>query len=386
MKKRTWLLFWSGLVALAVGIGVYIGSSNPPAYQGRGLFSWLNDLTPANSFRSPPVQFSMPTGRVPASNLNIQSFMNLPGATVAYAASTRNPHLEASDAIRAMGTNSLPFLLSLLHKQDGALKASLLKLLKKQSLLKLQPVSAEQRRGQALSALNELGPIAAPAWRTLVADKGATPELRRMAILALGTFLGEPEASIPVLLAETGDPTMATYANSAILHYGARSALPILIQYVGGTNLDCEIQALDMLQSFGRQAKAAAPVLSRRLDSTSAGMRERTAVTLLSCDPENLSAMLLLLNSPPVQRRVAICWDLERLHPQAANIVPALALCLKDPEPRLREAAAQTLSAYGAQANSAIPLLTALLQDPNPSVRSSATKALAAISSAQDSP
>ena len=367
--RKRFLMCVCGAAVLAMATASYFSLPSQPMYEERTLLSWLNDLRPAVSYQSvisPLPRMGVSVGGPPALGSPLPN---------------RNLQLDAAEAVRKMGTNSFPFLLALLHKEDSDLKIRLLTLLKKQSWLKVSPISAEQRHAQALAALHELGSLASPFWRALLVDKKATQTLRASAAVQLGSLVAEPQETIPLLLKETDEPVLGTCANSAIVHYGAETAGPILLQYVGGTNVNLEAQAMRVLQSFGTRAKGAVPSLLRRLECADAAIRERAATTLLSCDPKNIPAMLCLLPQPPLSRRLAMCWGLEQLHEGAGGAVPALTRCLQDPEPQIREAAAEALTAYGAEASSASSLLSTLVADPNYNVRRAATNALAALRS-----
>lgn len=370
--RKRFILCVCGTGVLAVATSFYLSVPSQPIYQERTLLSWLNDLTPAVSYQtvgSPLPRMAVSVGVSPALG------SAAPGSPVA----NRNLQLDAADGVRKMGTNSFPFLLALLRKEDSDLKVRLLALLKKHSWLKLNPISAEQRHAQALAALHELGPLAAPLWKALLLERRAKSNLRVMAVVQLGSLLPEPQEIIPLLLKETDGAPLGSYANSAILHYGAQTAVPILQQYIGGTNLHQEAQAMRMLQSFGTRAKAVVPSLLRRLECQHAAVREQAAVTLLSCDPKNIPAMLSLLPEPPLSRRLAICWGLEQVHEQPAAAVPALMSCLRDPEAQIREAAAEALAAYAAEAGSASSVLGAMVEDPDYNVRRAVTNALSAV-------
>src|SRR3954462_905036 len=275
MKTRKRLLLCvCGVAVLAVATAAYLALPGQPTYEERSLLSWLNDLRPAGSYQT--VASALPRLGVSVGG----------PPTLGSPPPDRNLQLNAAEAVRKMGTNSFPFLSALLRKEDSDLKIRLLALLKKQSWLKVNPISAEQRHAQALSALHELGPLAFPFWRDLLVDKKAKQSLRVCAVLELGSLLPEPKQTIPLLLKETDGPVLGTYANSAIVHYGSEMAVPLLLQYVGGTNLNLEAQAMRVLQSFGTRTKGAVPSLLRRLACPDPAIRERAATTLLSCDPK----------------------------------------------------------------------------------------------------
>jgi hypothetical protein len=68
----------------------------------------------------------------------------------------------ASEAIRAMGTNCLPFLLANIKHRDSPLKQKLLKLVAKQHLIRIPFYGDDPCRYNSVLALSVLGYDAAP--------------------------------------------------------------------------------------------------------------------------------------------------------------------------------------------------------------------------------
>ncbi len=106
-------------------------------------------------------------------------------------------------AIRAMGTNCLPFLLSRIKHKPSRLTAKVVELVSKQQLLKLPFYGMGRYRFASMAGLNALGPQAAPLC--------------------------------PELLALTKDPSASWYATMSLLAIGT-SAIPFLEAACENTN------------------------------------------------------------------------------------------------------------------------------------------------------
>src|SRR5437867_3414068 len=121
-RCRTVTLILSGVIAAACLLAALL-RPREPVYQGKALSDWLEEVNGAGSLDK--------TGPV-------------------------------SNAIRAMGTNALPFLLAHIEHEEPALKIHLAKLAQKQSLIKLGFLEPDPLRSPSLWALKELGADARP--------------------------------------------------------------------------------------------------------------------------------------------------------------------------------------------------------------------------------
>jgi HEAT repeat protein len=202
------LLAMAGLVAV-VAFALIVSREREPVYQGRSLTDWLDQIAP-------------PTKESP----------------------------QAAEAVRQMGTNALPFLLSRLRAQDSPVKRFVLNLSNKQSLFPLHFRDTEVERERAFEAFRALGATAKPAVpslkpllkdgsrhiRSLVtfifggmgpAAAEAVPELiaaldvpdvpaRVRAMIALTQIHEKPELTIPAFIARLGDPDLGVREMAAI--------------------------------------------------------------------------------------------------------------------------------------------------------------------------
>jgi hypothetical protein len=115
-----------------------------------------------------------------------------------------------SEAIRAIGTNSLPFLLAHLKHVDSPIKEKFLALVGRQHLVKLPFYGADPYRSASILALHALGAQAAPLFPDLMklTDNPNTCGWGTMSLLAIGTN------SIPTLakLCQSTNPAVRTQA------------------------------------------------------------------------------------------------------------------------------------------------------------------------------
>jgi len=97
---------------------------------------------------------------------------------------------EATAAVEAMGTTSLPTLVDLLEKRDSPLKKRFVALANQQSLVPLRHTPAAAWHLRAMKACRVLGPAAQPAVPALM-DLLADPQLGHEAAATLADVQGE---------------------------------------------------------------------------------------------------------------------------------------------------------------------------------------------------
>jgi hypothetical protein len=136
MKKWLPVAVSLSLVLLAA-IWWSVAQSSEPSYGGRSLSCWLSDLYQSN----------------------------LPFPEHSSAEGTRE---RAQDAIRHMGTNTLPFLLKMLRSSDSQLKLKLVALANRQHLIHVPSLRTREYHVSASFALIVLGPTAKAAEPELV--------------------------------------------------------------------------------------------------------------------------------------------------------------------------------------------------------------------------
>jgi hypothetical protein len=109
---------------------------------------------------------------------------------------------EADEAIHDIGTNALPLLLSMLQTRDSDLKLKLVKLAKKQHLIRVNFVTARERAFQAAQAFQILGASGSNAVAALneIFDRDISPSSQDSAAVALGSIGPAASNAVPSLL------------------------------------------------------------------------------------------------------------------------------------------------------------------------------------------
>ena len=136
MRKKVSLALALSLVLLAGFFGT-MHVRREPSYLGRSLSCWLSDLYQSNLvFPEQPV--------------------------------TKGTRERAEDAIRHMGTNTLPFLVGMLRAKDSQFTKKLAAFANKQHLIHVSLLRKRERHLSAAFALHALGPMAKPAEPALI--------------------------------------------------------------------------------------------------------------------------------------------------------------------------------------------------------------------------
>lgn len=281
MKKLRFLVLLLLLAAFMAGLSAYLLRQREPVYQGRPLSKWLEELEYSR----------LQDGRG-----------------------------SSAEALRHMGTNAMPTLVKMLRARDSELKLQLIRLARKQGLVRVGPFRFHPTPGlvrcrTAIAACELLGPSA----------RSAIPEL-------------------VALLRET-EPQTGYAAARALGAIGAE-AIPALVSELANENKETRLRAVMAMGAFPKGSTVLVPPLLRSLHDPGADVRNMATAAL------------------------------GRFGLEAAVVVPALAECLADPSSYVRMNAAQGLGGFGRLANSAVPALLQALEDENKEVCALAAIAL----------
>ncbi|HWY74833.1 MAG TPA: HEAT repeat domain-containing protein [Verrucomicrobiae bacterium] len=173
MRKRIRIVLVIAGVVIASVLVLEALRPREPVYQGRKLSQWLNDYNRAGKM---------------------------------------DKTAPASDAIRAMGTNTLPFLLAHIKHRDSRLQEKFFNLLGRQHWAKLPFYGADPYKSTSIFALSVLGSNAAPLCPELlkIAEQPDGRWWGTMSLLAIGP------ASAPTL-AKACQNTSAHWRTYAVL-------------------------------------------------------------------------------------------------------------------------------------------------------------------------
>jgi HEAT repeats len=265
-----------------------------PSYQGRPLNSWLSQLDnhdgPGWSWQSWSAQ-----------------------------AYTSESQKAAANAIRQMGTNTIPILLSKIDNKDPGKLIQLELFLRRHNWFSTSWLSnhIEQQknlRHQAALALDVLGPDAKPALPRLVK-----------------------------LFYATDDPKQAAIAISGIGPAGWIE----LTKAIADTNDNRAISGIWALGMHGAAAPGTVDALIHSLANTNSG-----AIGPLAA------------------------WALGEIKQNPDQVIPALTAALQSPHQDIRWSSADSLAKFGNQSTNALPALLKALEDPDRNVRTYATNSI----------
>lgn len=243
MRKRIQIVIVVLLTVLAgvTARRVLQSGEREPVYRGKPLSLWLQTYSPLS-----------PSGR----------------GSPAWS--------ETDDAVRHIGTNSIPALLRMLRVTDSKLKLQLVALAKKQHVMKIRFVPATARNIEASRAFIPLGDTAKDAVRELIEiyNKGDSMESQSAVEEALGWIGPAAKPAIPMLLSAATNSNTTVRASAlwtlGEIHTEPDLCLPELIRALGDSNDWARISAAHALGAFGAAAQSAVPALKDLANATMA--------------------------------------------------------------------------------------------------------------------
>jgi hypothetical protein len=294
-KARKWwlaavlVIAWCAIVATCL-------RDREPRYEGKRLSYWITQLT-----LDPPYDPPMPAAQV---------------------------------AVRAIGTNALPYLLRNLRSKDSRLTKLLLAIDEKQTVVNLHVKPAAKRCEEVWRAFMALSDIAEPAVPDLVRKVRGDDELASGVAIEVLPHLGAKGIAAAISLFSS--------TNAAIRKDAALSLSGWLL---GGTN---ELR----YQIYARQYR----------------LRASTAIP----------ALTNLLRDPNDWVAHAATLSLRVIHQRPDVVVPALTNLLADSRAaeRARSGAARALGYFGQESKAAVPLLEQLAHSNQEKLARSAKVAL----------
>jgi hypothetical protein len=281
MNRRRILLVLS-LAAVAAGVAVFWPRGpKEPVYQGKRLSKWIKEAHGESELRMEPL--------------------------------SRQARQTARKAIRSIGTNALPFLLSELTGPISQWRVSFNRWAEGKTMVPFRFRDEEQRIWQAADGLHFLGPDSAPA--------------------------------LPVLAGCLADPQRGFAAAHAMSGAG-ELAVPYLLPAIAATDLTTARKALGALGDIAKENESAVPILVQFVTHTNSSIRQWAASHLAVVESHT---------------------DLT---------VPVLTAALSDPEWAVRHYAANALGGIGPKAKAAVPELLRLMKQTPSSATLAASNAL----------
>ncbi|MDB6029299.1 MAG: repeat-containing protein [Verrucomicrobiales bacterium] len=268
-----------------------------PHYEGKSLDQWLAEL--ANTTLSEN-QKALKRSAV----VNEQEYK-------VWLDDANTRHAHATKALRAMGTNTLPHLLTLLHAQDSRFKTELMRLSKKQSIFDFSFSLAADDIQAAVDGFHALGDLGTPAIPQLIEALNKTNYLAYdiFALIAMG------EPAIPALrkLLDDKDFHMryGVAMNLGFFEADGRCFVPLALERLQDEHKAVRQAAAQSLGRIGSDAEIVVPALIQALKDDNASVRWAAAKALIHYKPESnpiiIEAMTPLLSDPdPTVKRTII--------------------------------------------------------------------------------
>jgi len=207
---------------------------------------------------------------------------------------------EDARAIRAIGTNAIPFLVRQLKWRDSRPKAYLLEQLRRlygpiprERRLVLHFLRVDFRRREAArQVFGVLGPLAASAVPELVKMiEGPDDEIASGATLALNAMGPSALPALPALRRRLKQRKFDAFVGLAGLGSLAAPAVPELITLLHDSNIKLQIETSFELLRIGKEASTAVPALIDALGSSNSNVRDAAAAALDRIGVTNRSVM-----------------------------------------------------------------------------------------------
>jgi HEAT repeat protein len=315
---------------------------------------------------------------------------------------------EAAEAVRAMGTNALPYLVKWIT----------------------QPADYNWV-GRALAGFEALGPVASPAIPDLVKGIGRNGSFVAGALGAIGTnaipaltnrllesvsvsnawaktrprfgsrhppeewivqmsilqalrfYDTNARPAVPALIAYLKHPNaLAPWDAVGVLalagHNQPEVVFPVLFQTFSNTTSNVRTSIADALASFGTNALSAVPVLLSGQQDKDANARAHIAVAIKRIAPQTPHALdPVIQNLEHENERQQTLYLLGTMGTDGMEALPALLKCLDDPDAQVRAGALVILHNLERRIPQAIPKLRELSKnDPDANVRGRAADVL----------
>ena len=233
--RRLWPLTVSAsLLVVALGLFCASRTTRRPLYEDKTLVLWLRTYAPSSK-----AQRNSPEWK------------------------------KGDDAVRQRGTNCIPVLLRMLRAKDSHLKLSLIGLARKQHLIKIDFIPAEEVNVEASRAFIVLADAAKDAVPALMRmyNENVSTESQRAILDALAWIGPSARPAIPLLLGAATNSDARIRANAlwalGEIHAEPELCVPKLIDSLNDSNAWTRLSAAHALGMFGADAQAAIVPLNR---------------------------------------------------------------------------------------------------------------------------
>jgi hypothetical protein len=264
--RRTRFLLSMLLIIVSSILAYQLFRSQTSGHQGKSLDDWLNQY---------------------ANNISMD-----PQSDEAKSAT-----YEARNAIREIGTNALPYLITLVKAHDSSFKVKVIMLLQKQSFMPWHPRTAADYHRMAGAGFEALGSSAAPTVDMLTGlldnpDAG----VRVTAAAALQEIGPSAKSAVPSLLRHLGDKdlnvTLRCITALSEVRQCPETVVPALAALIGTSKFGSQqpivtLISINAVAAFGSQAKAAVPAIRAHLNDNDFDIRASATDSLMTIDPDS---------------------------------------------------------------------------------------------------
>jgi hypothetical protein len=359
-RRRPWIWIVATILAVVLLVAFFAALVGPkvPVYQGKTLYAWAEDLQKAQQNYSDPERWK-----------KIQT---------------------ATTAIRAIGTNALPFVMADIRVRISIKDRVNNWLATRLRFLKLQPTKVEDRWIRAIRALEALGPIAKPCLPELIALTHKSTGYCEGALMAVG-----PDAlpAFTNLLANSKYPQTGNFigalANSVysdrIKPEQAAVTLPYLVQVFLSSDTHGGWYAAQAFGAIHQQPELCVPLLVDGLTNSAPSFRAACAQSLGAfgaAAAPHAARLAELFDHTDLQTRIAICQSMANFNSAAKIAVPVLTRGLADSNDTVRTISASGLGQLGhleTVPDQTFDALIGVLDDRNATVRLMSVQSLGII-------
>ena len=289
---------------------------------------------------------------------------------------------EARKAIRAMGTNVIPWVVADLRLDEPGWKRILKKWLLKQPFIKVKQRTPDARSSEAAWAFHALGPMGRPAIPDLVELLNQNPGYVPAALAGIGA---DAVPALTIALTHTnryvrsnsGGALANAVAAGGIPQSAAAAAVPIWLEQLKDSDANLRYYAAWGLGAIREQPSLCIPALMRSLDDPVPSVQGASAKSLQDFGPAALEALPKLTNlfsSSDPNIRQAVAGALGAIGDGRA--VPVLASGVQDPSDVVRIWVVGALGSIGREPQICVPALLVALGDRNAMVRLKAAEVL----------
>lgn len=230
----------------------------------------------------------------------------------------------------------------------------------------------------ALQGMGEVEPRVTPVCAGVMKEDDV--ELRRVAVLGLGTAVGKYDDARPPLHAALGDADATVRLNAAralVVSENTDEIAATLLALASDSDKLVRSAAISSFASLGfERAAETLPVLIAALNDPESEVRAQAAGALGNLgsgdnvdSSEAAPRLVELTKDANPMVRSAAAWALGHVGATAEVAVPALASLVEDENPEVRNNALTSLEQAGPEVALALPQLVAALKDPDAAVR-----------------